>query len=227
MSTLRDALAQVRAAATALNSHGPGPLPVELRGMEALIVGGYLGVERLDWVVPGLRERVGAVLRGCPVERLANPQAGARPYRQAPISLDPAARMLHACGLAMANPDRAVLCFVGQGSAANGAFHEALNLAALHDLQVIFLAHVWDLGPGAPLARPVAGTLSAKALAFGVGASSVDGGLVTEVLSAVADARAHGGPHLVEAHLRRGEDPLRRAQEELTETEPMEAGQLA
>lgn len=225
--SLRDALIQVREAADALNTRGASPLPVEVRGLEAVIVGGVLGVERQDWLVPGLRERVGAVLRGCSLERLVDGRVGARPYRLAPVSLDPAARLLHACGLAMAHPEQAVLCFMGQGSAASGAFHEALNLAALHNLRVIFLAHAWELGPGAPLARPVAGTLSAKALAFGVAAASVDGGLVTEVLSAVADARAHGGPHLIEAHLRRGEDPLRRAREELTETEPLAAGQLA
>ncbi|MCB9761044.1 MAG: hypothetical protein H6739_14490 [Alphaproteobacteria bacterium] len=219
--SLRAALRQLREADAWLAEQGPRPFPLPIQGLEAVIVGGYLGIESRDWVVPGLRERTGAVLRGCPKERLVDGFAGARPYRITPITADPAARMLHACGLAMADPDRAVLCFIGQGSASCGAFHEALNLAALHRLHVIFLARTWNLDlPEAPLARQVAGSLSAKALAFGVHARTVDGGLVTEVLSAVADAKAHGGPQFIEARLVRGEDPVQRAEDELTEHDP-------
>lgn len=217
--SLRAALYSLRDAEAWLAEREPRPLHLPIRGLEAVIAGGFLGVESLDWVVPGLRERVGAVLRRCPPERLLDGFAGARPYRVAPITADPAARMLHACGLARANPDAAVLCFIGQGSASCGAFHEALNLAALQRLRVIFLAHTWNLDlDESPLAPQVAGTLASKALAYGVAARSVDGGLVTEVLSAVADARAHGGPHLIEARLIRGDDPLIRAEDELTET---------
>ncbi|MCB9744062.1 MAG: hypothetical protein H6741_04870 [Alphaproteobacteria bacterium] len=225
--SLRAALHQLREAEAQLNAGAPRPFPLPARGLEAVIAGGFLGVDQRDWVVPGLRERVGAVLRSCPVERLMDGFAGARPYRVAPITDDPAARMLHACGLAMADPEVAVLCFIGQGSAACGAFHEALNLAALHKLHVIFLAHRWNLDdPDAPVAPQIAGTLAAKALAYGVHARSVDGGLITEVLSAVVDAKAHGGPHLIEAHIERGEDPLSRAYDELTETDPAASQQV-
>lgn len=224
--SMREAIRQVRDAAQTLNARGPKPFPVVVQGLEAVIVGGVLGVERKDWIVPGQRERVGAVLRGCPVERLADASAGARPYRVAPVSQDPANRLLHAVGLSLAERDRATLCFVGQGSASCGAFHEALNLAALHRVNLIIVAHTWNLDePGAPLARQLAGTLASKALAFGVHATTVDGGLVTAVLSAVAEARAHGGPHLIEARLHRGDDPLRRAEEELTEHEPSAVAQ--
>lgn len=217
--TLRQALHSLRETEAWLAERSPRPLHLPIRGLEAVIAGGFLGMDSVDWVVPGLRERVGAVLRRCPPERLIDGLAGARPYRVVPISGDPAARMLHACGLARANPDAAVLCFVGQGSASYGDFHEALNLAALMRLRVIFLAHSWNLdAPESPLAPQVAGNLASKALAYGVAARSVDGGLVTEVLSAVADARAHGGPHLIEARLTRGDDPLARAEDELTET---------
>lgn len=222
--SLRAALHQLRQVETWLAGHEPSPVHLPIFGLEAVIAGGFLGVESGDWVVPGLRERVGAVLRDCPPERLVDGLSGARPYRVAPITRSPAARMLHACGLAMAQPDHAVLCFIGQGSASYGAFHEALNLAALRRLHVIFLAHTWNLDePGAPLPRQVAGSLSAKALAYGVQARSVDGGLVTEVLSAVTDARAHGGPHFIEARLTRGDDPLSRAYDELTEHDPADA----
>ena len=217
--SLRAALHSLRDAEAWLAERSPTPLALPIRGLEAVIAGGFLGMDSVDWIVPGLRERVGAVLRRCPPERLLDGFAGARPYRVAPVSGDAAARMLHACGVAKANPEVAVLCFIGQGSASNGAFHEALNLAALHRLRVVFLAHSWSLdGPESPLSPQVAGNLAAKALAYGVAAHSVDGGLVTEVLSAVADARAHGGPHLIEARLTRGDDPLARADDELSDT---------
>lgn len=226
--SLRAALRTLRETEGWLEQAEPKPLHLPIRGLEAVIAGGYLGMENRDWVVTGLRERVGAVLRGCPQERLVDGHAGARPYRVAPVSLNPAARMLHACGLAMATPDRAVLCFIGQGSASYGAFHEALNLAALHKLHVIFLAHRWDLDtPDAPLPRQVAGNLAAKAMAYGMQARSIDGGLVTDVLSAVADAHAHGGPHFIEARLTRGQDPLTRARDELNETDPAAASKAS
>lgn len=218
--SLRDALHRVRAADEELAKGRE--LPLSARGLEAVVAGGFLGLDRHDWVLPGLREGVGAVLRGCPVHHLARLGAGARSYQIAPVSASPANRLLHACGLAMAGEQ--VLVFLGQGSASYGAFHEALNIAALHRLDIIFLVSCWDLEhPESPLARQVAGSLSAKALSYGVRGRTVDGGLVTEVLSAVTDARAQGGPHLIEARLSRGDDPLARAYDELTETEPHEA----
>lgn len=224
--SMRRALHRVREAGTWLHDNHAKPVPLPLTGLEAVVAGGFLGVESKDWVVPGLRERAGAVLRNCPVERLVDAGSGARPYRVTPVTEHPAARMLHACGVAMAlrETDTAVLCFIGQGSASYGAFHEALNLAALHRLRVIFLCHAWELThPESPLAPQVAGSLSAHALAYGIRPHTLDGGLITQVLSAVTDARAHLGPSFLEARLTRGEDPLARAYDELTETPPAES----
>ncbi len=218
--SMREALSQVRAADQDLQASSPTPFAVPARGLEAIIAGGYMGIEKTDWVLPGLRERVGAVLRGCPADRLVDGHAGCRPWRVAPVTTSPAARMLHACGLAMAYPDDAVLCFLGEGSASCGAFHEALNFAALHHLRVLFLAHAWQRGDDAPYAEQLAGSLSHHAMAFGIKARNVDGGLINQVLSAVSEARAAGGPRFIEAHLTPGEDPLARAHDELTETDP-------
>ena len=210
MTDMRAAAAAVRAADEQLAGLSPKPFPVPARGLEAVIAGGFEGVERSDWVFPGLRERVGATLRGCPLERLVDPADGARPYRVAPTSGDPAARMLHACGLAMANPDDAVLCFIGQGSASYGAFHEALNLAALRWLNVVFLAGTWTLTDEAPLGPQTAVDLSALAAAYGLRVDVVEGADADAVRAAVAEARAAGGPALVEARLTPGVDPLAR-----------------
>ncbi len=220
--SMREALEQVRRADEWLAAANPEPFPVPARGLEAVITGGMLGIERSDWVFPGLRERVGAVLRDCPVERLIKGHAGARPYRMAPVSTSPGARMLHACGMAAApGNEGAVLCFIGQGSAATGSFHEALNLAALRKLPVIFLCHSWNLEhPEAPLPPQVAGSLTAKALSYGLPATTIDGELITEVLHAVSDARSRSGPSFIEARLTPGGDPIDRAYSDLTETDP-------
>ncbi len=226
--SMRQALHQVRDAGDALAE--AGALSAPLRGLEAVIVGGFSGMQSSDWIVPGLRERAGGVLRGASVERLTSAADGARPYRIAPVTQDPAARMLHACGLALSlqGTDNAVLCFVGQGSASYGAFHEALNMAQLHQLKVIFLCHSWDLNdPASPLAPQIGGSIQALALAHGLRPHSVDGGLVTEVLSAVTESRAHSGPSFIEARLERGDDPLLRAYDELTENDPAQANQVS
>jgi len=171
-----DMVRQLHEADAALCALDPVPFPLPLGRRAAAVAGAWSGLEASDWVVPGLRERVGAVLRGCSVERLVDGHAGARPYKVAPVSASPAARMLHACGLAMADRDRAVLCFLGEGSASYGELHEALNLAALHQLRVIFLAVREDLSAeGSPLAPQLAADLVELAQAYGVQARGVDG----------------------------------------------------
>ena len=69
--------------------------------------------------------------------------------------------------------------------------------------------------------------MQALALAHGMRPHSVDGGLVTDVLSAVTEARSHTGPSFIEARLERGDDPLRRAYDELTESEPATAAKIS
>lgn len=194
---------QVLEASALLQTQNPLPFPLPVDGIESLVAGGFSGIEKTDWVFPGLRERVGAVLRSCPVERLVDGHAGARPYRVAPVSTSASTRLLQACGVAMAqDAEDAVLCFVGQGAAATGPFYEGLNLAALHQLNVIVLVHRRDLSaPESPLSPQVAGSLAAKAQSFGIASSTVDGSDFDAVKNAVASARKSGGPHLIEALL--------------------------
>ena len=195
----------IKAASAALSALSPTPYDLPSQGIEAVIAGGFTGMQRTDWVFAGLRERVGVVLRGCPVERIENGFAGAKPYRMAPISTSPAARMLHACGLSMAKGDDShVLCFIGQGSSATGEFHEALNLAALHNLNVVFLAHSWDLSsPESPLAKQTASSIAALSKAYGIKGVTVNGSDVAAVTKAVSSARKSGGPKLIEAQIER------------------------
>jgi 2-oxoisovalerate dehydrogenase E1 component alpha subunit len=188
------------AEADAALAGGSTPFVLPVAGLEAVVIGAVRGLSRADWWVPGLRERVGAVLRGVSVERLRDGFAGARPYHVAPSSPAPALRALHAVGLALSAPERAVLVHLGVGSVADGAFHEALNLAALLDARVIFVVAVHGL-VGAPVPQQSAASASALAEAAGVRTLVVDGGDAEAVRAAVEEARAEEGPTLIEARL--------------------------
>jgi TPP-dependent pyruvate/acetoin dehydrogenase alpha subunit len=94
-------------------------------------------------------------------------------------------------------------CFFGEGAAAEGEFHESLNLAALWKLPVLFLCENNLYAMGTALARSESQTdIHAKAAAYGVRAVAVDGMDVFAVESAAqgaADfARSGKGPTLIE-----------------------------
>ena len=82
--------------------------------------------------------------------------------------------------------------FFGDGATNSGIFHEAMNLAALWKLPVVFLCENNRWAESTPLAQhsPVA-DLTERALAYGMTALRVDGQDVEAVLHATAEALAH------------------------------------
>jgi TPP-dependent pyruvate/acetoin dehydrogenase alpha subunit len=94
-------------------------------------------------------------------------------------------------------------CFFGEGAAAEGEFHESMNLAALWRLPVLFLCENNLYAMGTALARSESQTdIQAKAAAYGVHAAAVDGMDVFAVEAAVRAAAEHArsglGPTLLE-----------------------------
>jgi len=94
-------------------------------------------------------------------------------------------------------------CFFGEGAAAEGEFHESMNLAALWKLPVLFLCENNLYAMGTALARSESQTdIHAKAAAYGVRSVVVDGMDVFAVESATREAAAHTragqGPSLLE-----------------------------
>lgn len=198
--TPTEAVAAVRAADTALLALSPTPFPLPIGELAPVVAGAVSALGKGDWWVPSMRERVGAVLRGTPVERLIDGVAGARPFKVAPPGTSPALRALTAVGLAHGS-GAVTLVHLGVGSASDGALHEALNLAALLRPNVIFLVSVHALGGDAPLGPQLAASPAGLARAFGIPSSIADATDPSAVHAAVAAARAAGGPHLVEAQL--------------------------
>lgn len=165
--------------------------------LSALVAGAVAGLGRGDWWVPGPRERAGAVLRGLTVDRVVDVHAVIRTHR---VGASGPLRALHAVGLALAEPDRAVLVHVGAGALGDGALIEALNLAALRRTRVIFLLAQRSL-VGAPVPQQTATSPAALALAYGVPTIAVDGRSEDAVRDAVASARQTSGPTLIVADL--------------------------
>jgi Dehydrogenase E1 component len=194
-----DPLVQLAEADAALQALDPLPYSLPLGRLAPLVAGAFLGMKRSDWAVVGPRERIGAVMRGCGVDRLVDPAKGARPYKLAPSTAAPGNRALHAVGLALASGEP-VLCILGLASAASGATHEALNAAALTGAPVIFVVGVHPIGDDAPVGRQLAASPAALAAAFGL-ASVVVANTSAAVSAAVADARATGKPALIEVNL--------------------------
>ena len=114
-----------------------------------------------------------------------------------------------AVGLAWANKlranDRVTACFFGDGATNIGAFHEALNLAAVWHLPVIFVCENNGYMEYTPIesVTPVARPAADRAAAYGLEPVCVDGNDVIAVRAvaqrAVARARKGEGPTLIEA----------------------------
>ena len=76
-----------------------------------------------------------------------------------------------------------VMCFLGDGALNQGAFHEAMNLAGVLHLPVIYVVENNGYAMGTSVARgtTMAHEITAKAAAYGIDATSIDGMDVMEV----------------------------------------------
>ncbi|MGZ6752298.1 MAG: thiamine pyrophosphate-dependent dehydrogenase E1 component subunit alpha [Nocardioides sp.] len=99
--------------------------------------------------------------------------------------------------------DRVVACFFGDGATNEGAFHEAVNLAAIWHLPVMFICENNKYGMSFSTEKSMAVEhIAQRAAAYGIPGVTVDGNDVDAVYdavsAAVARARAGEGPTLVE-----------------------------
>ncbi len=110
-------------------------------------------------------------------------------------------------GLALAyqlrGESRVAATFTGEGATSEGDFHEALNLAAVWKLPVIFVVENNQWGLSTPVAEQYAcARLSDRAVGYGMAGETVDGNDVLAVVDAVnraaERARRGDGPTLLE-----------------------------
>jgi len=192
-------------------------------GEEAVAVGVMQSLTSDDAVVATYREHGHALARGLPMTTLMaemfGKQEGCSRGRGGSMHVFDATTRFYggnaiiggglpmAVGLALADKmlgrEQVTACFFGEGAAAEGAFHESLNLAALWQLPVLFVCENNLYAMGTALERSESEThIFRKAESYRMPAVSVDGMDVIAVeataRAAVAEVRAGGGPRFLE-----------------------------
>ena len=200
----------------------PGTLH-QYQGQEAVAVGVCDVLERTDWITSTHRPHGHALAKGvsarAAMAELYGKATGCCRGRGGSMHLcDPNVGMLPAIaivaggntvvtGLGLAfklrRSGQVAACFFGEGAANEGAFHEGLNFAAVQRLPVVFVCENNLYGASTSYARvSLLEDVAARAAAYGVPGSIVDGMDVLAVreatAEAVAAARAGRGPTLVE-----------------------------
>ena len=182
-------------------------------GEEATAVGSVFALEKQDYLLATHRGHGQVLAKGVPprdgfAEILAK-EAGTNRGRGGsmhiccmPGNAFPAAGVLGssspiACGVGLAikmrkEKNRIVAVFFGDGSMNQGAVHEAMNLAAVWGLPVLFICVNNTYGMSTPLHKVAADTdLSKRGYPFGIRSVQVDGNDVLAVYRAVREAREY------------------------------------
>ena len=192
-------------------------------GEEAIAAGAMQALAPDDAIVGTYREHGHALARGVPagalMSELFGKANGCSGGRGGSMHFFDAERHLYggfaivaaglpvAVGLALADVlqqrPRVTACFFGEGAAAEGEFHESLNLAALWKLPVVFLCENNLYAMGTALERSESETdIHVKARSYRIASKVVDGMDVAAVEGAVRRAvraaRKGGGPQFLE-----------------------------
>jgi pyruvate dehydrogenase E1 component alpha subunit len=104
----------------------------------------------------------------------------------------------------MKNLGYVVLCFFGDGAANEGSFHEALNLASIWKLPVVFFCENNQYGMSGPVKEMVnIENIGDRASAYGIPGKVIEGNDLFSVIEATEKAatraREGNGPTLIEA----------------------------
>jgi 2-oxoisovalerate dehydrogenase E1 component len=191
-----------------IGTYAPG------KGQEAAQVGPVNALEKGDWYVPMYRDAAGMLAFGMPAVRLLLYWGGDERGMQIPdginmlpLAVPVATQLPHAAGLAMAKRilgEKAVTFVVtGDGGTSKADFHEALNIAGVYDLPVVFGVenNQWALSVKRK-SQTASKTIAQKAVAYGFEGILVDGNDVIASYEAtkyaVEKARRGGGPTLIE-----------------------------
>ena len=104
----------------------------------------------------------------------------------------------------MKNIDRVVVCFFGDGASNQGSFHEALNLASIWKLPIIYICENNQYGISMSVKKHVnIPDLSIRASSYGIPGKTIDGNDVLLVYQTVLEAKEYvkkNGPMLIVAN---------------------------
>ncbi len=184
-------------------------------GQEATFIAVGAAMRPEDVLLPTYRESGTMFARGVTMTELFLYWGGdergmdyAGPREDFPVCIPIATHILHAAGVAYAfklrRQARVAVCMFGDGATSKGDFYEAINLAGVWQLPVVFMACNNEWAISVPRsAQTRAQTLAQKAIAAGFEGEQVDGNDAIAVRhcvgTAIEKARAGGGPSLIEA----------------------------
>lgn len=107
-----------------------------------------------------------------------------------------------AFGIQYRKQDDVVVCFLGDAAVNQGAFHEAMNMAAIWKLPVIFAVENNEYGMGTQFTRVSTTEMARKSASHGVPATVVNGQDLLETYRTFEDlvdrTRGGGGPQFVD-----------------------------
>lgn len=184
-------------------------------GHEAAQVGAAAALHSEDVIAPVYREIGTQIWRGVRMVEILRYWGGdesgndfVNTRHDFPWCVPIGTQTLHAAGAAMAfqirKEARCALAYIGDGGTSEGAFYEAMNVAGVRKLPVVFYVvnNRWAIS--IPLEQQTAAqTLAQKGIAAGIPGIQVDGNdilAVRHVLEeALQRAREGGGPTVVEA----------------------------
>jgi pyruvate dehydrogenase E1 component alpha subunit len=192
-------------------------------GQEAVSIAAGLATRENDWVFPGLREQLVALVRGHSLQTYLHhlfadrldPAEGrqmpchptAREVRYVSMSSCVGTQIIHAVGCAYGfrfrQDDAVCLAFFGDGATSVNDFHAGMNFAGVFHLPVVFCCtnNQWAISLPVERQSHVA-ELAAKGAAYGMPGHRVDGSdfvaAYLELTAAMESARRGEGPSLLE-----------------------------
>ena len=192
-------------------------------GQEAISVGATLAMDSDEWIMPLHRNLGVFTCRGMSLEKLflqwqgskegfskgreRSFHFGSKEHHIAGMISHLGPQLALADGAALAyklkNEKKAALAFTGDGGTSEGDFHEALNLAAVWDLPVIFIIENNGYGLSTPTSEQYrCSSLVDKAKGYGMEGIKIDGNNILEVFDTVKGVRDYciqnQKPYLIE-----------------------------
>src|SRR5258706_2240286 len=192
-------------------------------GQEAIIVGTCFGLRKEDFICPLHRDLGSFLMKGVEsrvmMSQMFAKSTGLSQSRDSALHSGVSelgifgntsmlgGNLPVAAGLAltfkMEKSDNVVIAYFGEGASNTGDFHEALNLAGVQQLPVIFICENNQYADSVPIEKSMAiHDVAIRAEGYGFDGVAINGNDVLAVyqasLGAIARARAGDGPTLIE-----------------------------
>lgn len=193
-------------------------------GQEAIAVGATLALDADEWILPLHRNLGVFTARNMPLQQLFHQWQGSQqgfskgrersfhfgshPHHICGMISHLGPQLSIADGIALAHKlkgeNKVSLAFTGEGGTSEGEFHEALNVAAVWDLPVIFLVENNGYGLSTPVEEQYrCEQLVQRAAGYGMRGMRINGNNMLEVYHAIREAKKHAlqeqQPVLIEA----------------------------